>query len=331
MSSATIDEQRPSRRPTIFGSLALADLPTYMPYLYALVLGSIIYALSPDLINGPGAIDIRFGLVVPLALVAFGQTLVLFTRGIDLSVGGVLSLTTALLATHLNHNGWALYAELALVLVMGAAIGALNGVLIGFSGLQPFIVTLGAWLIWNGVALAVLPIEGGAPAERLMSGVIGDIGPLPKSVWVVIALLVVWIWIRRMRVLRDLVAIGSDETRARLSGVSIVRRKVQVYAVSGMFAAAAGIWLTAQNASGSPIAGDQFILNSVAAVVLGGTSIFGGRGSVASSIVGAIVFLMIPDLVFALGIPSFWGIFLQGAILIVAVTANSLLQRRAAS
>jgi ribose transport system permease protein len=109
-----------------------------------------------------------------------------------------------------------------------------------------------------------------------------------------------------------------------------VRRKIQVYEASGGFAALAGIWLTGTNAQGSPTSGNQFILWSVAAVVLGGTSIFGGRGSVASAILGAITLLMIPDLVFALGLESFWSIFLQGATLIVAVTANSLVQARLA-
>lgn len=301
-----------------------------MPYLYVLVLGIAIFLLEPNLIRGPGAVDIRFGLVLPLALVAFGQSLVIFTRGIDLSIGGVISLTTALLATHLNSTSNTFWLQLVLVFAMGVGIGGINGLLIATTSMQPFIVTLATWLIWGGVAFAVMPIEGGAPSQKLVDGVFGSIAGIPKSVALVGMLFLLWIWIRRTRFVVDVFSIGSDEARSRLTGVPIVRRKIQVYAASGGFAALAGIWLTGTNAQGSPTSGNQFILWSVAAVVLGGTSIFGGRGSVASAILGAITLLMIPDLVFALGLESFWSIFLQGATLIVAVTANSLVQARLA-
>jgi ribose transport system permease protein len=104
----------------------------------------------------------------------------------------------------------------------------------------------------------------------------------------------------------------------------VVRRKIETYAISGGLAALAGIYVAATTESGSPTAGDQFILSSVAAVVIGGTSIFGGRGSIASSIMGAIAFLMIPDLIFSLKLVSFWSTFFQGFLLIVAVTITSL-------
>lgn len=307
-----------------------ADIPTLMPYFYVAILGVIILLLEPSLIRGPGAIDIRFGLVLPLALVAFGQSLVIFTRGIDLSIGGVISLTTSLLATHLNASSNVFWLELSLVFVMGVVIGSINGALIALTSMQPFVVTLATWLIWGGVAFAVMSVEGGSPSPELVDGVFGSIVGVPKSVWLILMLFLGWIWIRRTRFIQDVYSIGSDEPRSRLTGVPIARRKIQVYAASGGLAALAGIWLTGTNAQGSPIVGNQFILWSVAAVVLGGTSIFGGRGSVASAILGAITLLMIPDLVFALGLESFWSIFLQGATLIVAVTANSLLQRRLA-
>jgi ribose transport system permease protein len=125
----------------------------------------------------------------------------------------------------------------------------------------------------------------------------------------------------------DILAIGSDEARARLTGVRVTRRKVQTYAISGGLAALVGIWVNAQTASGAPTAGDQFILSSVAAVVIGGASIFGGRGSIASSIMGAIAFLMIPDLVYALNLTSFWSTFFQGFLLIAAVSVTSITLR----
>jgi ribose transport system permease protein len=253
----------------------------------------------------------------------------MLTRGIDLSIGGVISVSSALLATHLAATGWLLLPELLLVVALGVAIGFLNGAIIAFTPIQPFIVTLATWSIWDGVAFAILPVEGGTVSPTLISAVSGSLFGVPKSVWIVIALLLLWRWLRATRLVDDLVAIGSDENRARLLGVRTGRRKLQVYAISGLLAALASIWVTGQTQAGSPNGGDQFILSSIAAVVIGGTSIFGGKGSAASSIMGAIAFLLIPILVFALNLTSFWSIFFQGLILIVAVTFNSIIQTRA--
>lgn len=304
------------------------DLPLLMPYIYVLVLGGAIFALAPNEIDGTGAVDARFSLVVPLAFVAFGQTLVLLTRGIDLSIGGLISMLSALLVTHLNGTGAILVLELIGVIAVGVLVGCLNGLMIVKTGIQPFIVTLGTWSIWGGVAFAILPIAGGTVSPSLVSALTGAILGIPKSVWVIIVLFAVWRWLRPTRFVADLTAIGSDEARARLIGVRIGLRKVQAYATCSLLAALAAIWVTAQTQSGSPNGGDQFILNSIAAVVLGGTSIFGGKGSAASSIAGAVAYLMIPDLVFALNLSSFWSIFFQGFILVVAVTFNAIVQRR---
>jgi ribose/xylose/arabinose/galactoside ABC-type transport system permease subunit len=138
------------------------------------------------------------------------------------------------------------------------------------------------------------------------------------------ALFVLWGWLRHTRFVRDLRAMGSDAERARLIGVHSSLRTVQCYSFSGACAAIAGIWIAVQEASGSPTAGDEYILTSIAAVVIGGASIFGGTGSAAASMVGAIAYLMIPDLIAATNISSFWSVFLQGFLLIVAVTLSAL-------
>jgi ribose transport system permease protein len=304
------------------------DVPLLMPYGYVTALTIAIFLLEPSIIDGPGALEARFALVVPLALVAFGQTLVLLTRGIDLSVGGVISLVSALLATHLNAGGVALLGEVVLVAAIGTAVGVLNGVMIRVTRIQPFIVTLATWSIWGGVAFAVLPIEGGTPAAGLTSALSGSWGGVPKSLLVTLLLFACWFWLRPTRFVTDLIAIGSDETRAHLMGVPVASRKIQAYALCGLLAALASLWVTAQTQAGSPNGGDQFILASIAAVVLGGTSIFGGKGSGASSVAGAIAYLMIPDLIFSLNLTSFWSTFFQGLVLIVAVVFNSLVQRR---
>jgi ribose transport system permease protein len=317
---------RPDRRVRV--RVGVADLPLVMAYVYVVVMTVVVLIVSPALIDGPGALTANFSLVVPLALVCFGQTLVMLTRGIDLSVGGVISVGSALLATHLNAKGWTILPEVLAIALLGALVGVLNGLVIAYTSIQPFIVTLAMWSIWDGVAFGVLPVEGGKVSQTLTNATSGDVAGIPKPVWIVVILLLLWRWLRATRLLEDLVAIGSDENRARLLGVRIGRRKVQAYAACGLLAALATIWVTAQTQSGSPDGGDQFILASVAAVVIGGTNIFGGKGSAASSIMGAIAFLLIPILVFALNLTSFWGEFFQGLILIVAVTFNSIIRTR---
>jgi ribose transport system permease protein len=324
---ALIPRGRLGWRPRVH--IGLADLPLLMAYGYVVAMTTAVLIISPSLIDGPGALGANFSLVVPLALVCFGQTLVMLTRGIDLSIGGVISVSSALLATHLNAKGWLILPELLAIVVLGTLVGCLNGVVIAYTSIQPFIVTLATWSIWGGIAFGVLPIQGGVVSPTLISAASGNILGLPESLWIVVLLLLLWRWLRATRLAGDLVAIGSDETRALLLGVRIAKRKIQAYAASGLLAALASIWVTAQTQAGAPNGGDQFILSSVAAVVIGGTSIFGGKGSAASSVMGAIAFLLIPILVFALNLTSFWSIFFQGLILIVAVTFNSIVQTRA--
>lgn len=324
MTTASATERN---RPHIQARIKRPALSTLMPYVYVLALGLSLLIIQPALIDGPGAIGVRFAAVFPLALVAFGQTLAMLTRGIDLSVGGIMSLTTAILATSGHAAGATLVLEVVGLVLLGVLLGSVNGAMIAYTRLQPFIVTLAAWSIWDGVALAILPVEGGNVPTSLTNAVLGSVAGIPKSVWLVAILFGAWAWLRETRLIRDLRAIGSDEDRARLLGVGLVSRKLQTYAISGGLAALAGVYLAAQQASGSPTAGDEFILTSVAAVVIGGTSLFGGRGSAAASIVGAIAYLMIPDLITAVNINSFWSVFLQGFLLIVAVVVSSLATR----
>lgn len=304
----------------------LRSLPLLMPYLYIAAFVITILAIQPALIASKDVLDGRLSLMLPLALAAYGQTFVIVTRGIDLSLGGLMSLCSALLCTHLTFAGPFVLVDVAAILALGALVGFINGALIGYLRLEPFLVTLATWTILGGLAFAVLPIEGGAPAPELIAALSGDILGVPKSAIGMLLLFAAWVWLRRTTFFTDLMATGSDEHRAWLTGVFVRRRKIQAYVWSGVFAAAASIWLTAQTASGSPRIGDEYILASIVAVVLGGTSIFGGLGSAASSVAGAIAFMLIPTVVYALNLESFWSICIQGVVLVLAVVANAIVQ-----
>jgi ribose transport system permease protein len=210
------------------------------------------------------------------------------------------------------------------IVALGAAAGAGNGVLIARLKLQPFIVTLATWSIWSGVAFWILPTEGGTIPESFSSWVSNSYLGLTAPVWIIVALVVLWLWFKRTRLGVGIKAVGSSENSAFLSGVPIGLTTVAAYSLSGLFAALAGLFLTTQTASGSPTVGNDYILNSVAAVVIGGTSLFGGRGGLGGTIAGAFVLTMIANVIFAFHLESFWAPITYGVLLILAVLANSL-------
>jgi ribose transport system permease protein len=262
---------------------------------------------------------------VPLLLIGFGQTLVILTGGIDLSVGGIMSLATAFISTKVLADG-DIVLWVPLVLLMGLAGGAINGLLIVKTGIQPFIVTLASWSVFAGLALLVLPTEGGSVAAGLSSALSGS-ALLPKAVILTLVLMVAWWVLRRTRFGTAVLAVGSNAASAHLNGVPVDRTKVIVYALSGLFASLAAIYYVAVlTFSGSPVAGEPFILLSVAAVVIGGTSLAGGRGSFIGTILGALSLSFITQIVFFSGAESYWSQFVQGVMVLGAVLLFSVVE-----
>ena len=187
------------RRRASWPGCRVPGLATLMPYFYVAALTIAILGVEPALIDGPGAVDVRFSAVFPLAIVAFAQTLNLFTRGIDLSIGGTISVVTSILAVSGGVKGPEAYLELLAMLALGTVIGAVNGLIIAYSGLQPFLVTLATWTIWDGIALAVLPVEGGTVPGAGNNLILGSVAGVPKSVLCTAALFVLWAWLRHTR------------------------------------------------------------------------------------------------------------------------------------
>jgi ribose transport system permease protein len=248
--------------------------------------------------------------------------------GIDLSIGGILSLTTAICATRGDPGSAESLFWIAFVLVLGAAIGALNGLIISLGKLQPFVVTLATWSILEGCALTILPAENsGVPqswvdAEHLMVGGIG------VPIMLLVALMALWAWFSRTRVYNKIRAAGSNERSAYLNRVSVLGSNVWAYGLSGFFAAAAGLYFATQTGAGNPIVGNQYVLPSIAAVVIGGTSLMGGRGSLMGTIVGAFILTLIGDVVFLLKLQSYWQWVMSGCILMLVVILTALTESR---
>jgi ribose transport system permease protein len=267
----------------------------------------------------------------PLALAAVAQAICVIGGGIDLSIGSMMALTSVVAATQMKGQSEE-YAIIVVagVLLLGLVLGAINGALIVLTRVPDIVVTLAMSFVWAGASLLVLASPGGGSAKWLRDLILGSIGNewIPKAA-VVLAVVValIWIPIRRSRLGLSIYGIGSNRLAAFRSGVPVGRTKVIAYALTGLFSALAGLSLTASTGIGTPVPG-PYTLTSVAAVVLGGVSLAGGRGGVAGPIVAVLVLQLIRTDMTFLNVDTNLAIVAQGAILIGVVMFGSLLQLR---
>lgn len=265
---------------------------------------------------------------VLLAIVAMAQTLPVLTGGIDLSVGMVFVLANCL-ASHLVV-GTPMQAALGVVVVLaaGAACGLLNGLVIVYGRLQPIITTLATGIIYFGLALGLRPVPGGDVHAGLADALTGALpGGTPAMLVVLLGVvLLVWIPYRGSVLGRSALAIGSSEAASYMSGVAMDRTLLVTYTLAGLLAAIGGLLLTFVTYSGeaSSAIGGVYTLNSIAAVVIGGTSLAGGSGSAIGAIFGAFALRTIGDLLFVFDLEPLWQPLFQGVILLVAVSFGSI-------
>jgi ribose transport system permease protein len=271
--------------------------------------------------------------VLPLALAAVAQAIVVIAGGIDLSIGSMMALINVVAAVLMNGQSEEFGVAVVLgVLLLGVALGAVNGSLIVLTRVPDIVVTLAMSFVWAGCALLVLPTPGGGSATWLMNLVNGSFGNewIPQAAVVLVAIVaVIWIPVRRSRMGLSIYAIGSNRLAAFRSGVSVGRTKVLAYALMGLFSALAGLSLTASTGIGTPVPGPYTLL-SVAAVVLGGVSLAGGRGGVFGPIVGVMILQLIRTDMTFLNVDTNLATVLQGIILIGVVMIGSLIQVRRA-
>src|SRR5882724_3249776 len=264
---------------------------------------------------------------VLLALVAMAQTLPVLTGGLDLSVGMVFILSNCL-ASHLVVGSiFEVAVGLLAVLGTGVAAGALNGAIVVYGRLQPIITTLATGAIFYGFALLLRPVPGGAVDEDLANFVTYQLfDTIPTSlVFLAAVALVVWVPFRLSATGRACYAVGSAEGEAFMSGVPIDRAKLVAYTLGGLLASLAGVLLAFITFSGeaSAPAGGTYTLNSIASVVIGGTSLYGGAGGAIGSIFGAFVLRTIEDLLFVFDLPPLWQPLFQGVVLLAAVSLGA--------
>lgn len=268
---------------------------------------------------------------LPVALAAVAQAVAVISGGIDLSVGSMMALTSVTAARLMTGSSDEFaFAVVVIVLLLGIALGALNGALVVVTRVPDIVVTLAMSFVWAGVALLVLNTPGGAAArwlkELIAGSVLSDL--IPRALIVlVIVVAVIWIPLRRSRVGLSLYAVGSNRLAAFRSGVSVGATKLVAYSLTGVFAAAGGLVLTMSTGIGSPSPG-PYTLQSVAAIVLGGVSLAGGRGGVVGPIIAVFVLSLIrADLTFLQFDPNLTTV-VQGVILVGVVMFGGLVALR---
>ena len=269
--------------------------------------------------------------VLPLALAAVGQAIVVISGGIDLSIGAMMALTSVLSASLMKGQPEEFGVAVVVgVLLLGLVLGAVNGGLVVLTRVPDIVVTLAMSFVWAGCALLVLKTPGGGSAQWLKDLVSGSIGNewIPKAALVLIVVVaIVWIPLRGSRLGLSIYAIGSNRLAAFRSGVPVGRTRIAAYMLTGLFAALGGLSLTASTGIGTPVPG-PYTLMSVAAVVLGGVSLAGGRGGVFGALVAVVILQLIRTDMTFLRVNTNLAVVVQGVILIGVVMIGSLIQLR---
>ena len=326
--------------------LSAAALLFRLRALLALVTLALLFSLlSPSFLTAGNLIMLVKHVAIN-ALLAIGMTFVILTGGIDLSVGSVAGLAGMIAGGLINQGlvlpmfGVVVYFQVWLVIVLamlaGVLVGGVNGLLVARCGVPPFIATLGMLYVARGAALlrsggATFPNLVGRP-ELGNTGFpwlgSGTILYLPVPIWAMVLLGATAAFVSaRTPFGRQVYAVGGNERAAELSGVRVKRVKLLVYVISGLCAALAGLIIAAQLVAAHPATGSTFELNAIAAVVLGGTSLMGGRGTIGGAILGAFVIGVLADGLVLLGVSEFWQIVIKGIVIVLAVIMDQLQQR----
>ncbi|CAN7468645.1 ABC transporter permease [Rhizobium sp. LjRoot30] len=305
------------------------------PFLPAL--GILIILLALNGIFSPNSLSYRSltGLIstyLALIMLAIAQTYVIFAGDIDLSAGAVVSLVNVViivLMEKMGGGGLAVFAALGIGVLTGLVCGLINGIVVAGLRLQAIVATFATSIFFTGFALWVMPVAG-TPAPALFWRTYGSkLLGLPFVFYVLAALAILLFVISRTRLALQLLSVGDDAQAAYQTGLPVTPIRIKGYLLCGLFSALAAFCVTGDTASGDPLVGGKMTLFSVAAVVLGGSALAGGWGTVVGSLLGALTIGLINSLVFFIGTPSEWQNFVQGLAILVVLMAGILVGRRA--
>lgn len=294
-----------------------------------ILLWAVMSILSPVFFTTQNMLNVGIQAAV-VAILAFGQTFVIVSAGIDLSVGSVAALSAVVTGYGASMMGLPPLVAILFGMVTGVIAGLVSGVLVAYGRLPAFIATMAMLSVARGLALVV---SNGVPlsqpsAVEWFGKTIGGWLPMPVVIMVVLGFLASFV-LNRTYTGRAMYAIGGNEEAARLSGINVRRQKLVIYALSGAFAAVAGLVLAGRLVSGQPQAAAGYELDSIAAVVIGGASLSGGSGRAFGTFVGALVLAVIRNGLNLLNVSSFWQQVVIGVVIALAVLTDTLRRRRA--
>ncbi|MDQ6637076.1 MAG: ABC transporter permease [Candidatus Dormibacteraeota bacterium] len=323
---ATPEEVAPSLRTRALNVSTLGPL-------VALIIVATYFSIRSDRFLSGGNLSLVLQQVIEVGTLAIGQTLVILTAGIDLSNGAVMALGTIVMTKVAVSTGVNPFVAIALGLLVCVAFGALNGTLVTRVRLPAFIVTLGTL----NIAFALTHIYSkdqtisNLPSAMTYLGntfTIGGTDITYGSILMLIMFAIAWFVLRSTAGGRHVYAVGNNPEAARLTGIRTTRVLLLVYTVAGLIYGVAGLLLIARTSVGDPQAGQTDNLDSITAVVLGGTSLFGGRGSVIGTLIGALIVGVIRNGLQLTGVAPIYQVLITGILVILAVTADQVTRRR---
>ncbi|WP_320778037.1 substrate-binding domain-containing protein [Streptomyces sp. CRN 30] len=296
-----------------------------------IVLVIAMSALSGDFLTADNLLNVGVQAAVT-AILAFGVTFVIVSAGIDLSVGSVAALSATVLAWTATSEGVPVWIAVILAIATGIACGLVNGVLISYGKLPPFIATLAMLSVGRGLSLV---ISQGSPiafpdSVSHLGDTLGGWLPVPVLVMIVMGVITAVV-LGRTYIGRAMYAIGGNEEAARLSGLRVKRQKLVIYALSGLFAAAAGIVLASRLSSAQPQAAQGYELDAIAAVVIGGASLAGGTGKASGTLIGALILAVLRNGLNLLSVSAFWQQVVIGVVIALAVLLDTVRRKAGAA
>jgi ribose/xylose/arabinose/galactoside ABC-type transport system permease subunit len=286
----------------------------------ALIIAIAVAAVSaPNFLSASNIHDLMSAMAV-LGIVSVGQTIVILSGGIDLSVGMLMGLVTVLANGIMDGDAKLAWPMVMLGLAIGLSVGLVNGVMLIVTRIDPLILTFGMLSILTGAIFVYTDRTIGSAPSNFRQIAEGSLGPFPVIFLVMIAVaLIAWVVLTRTRFGRYVYAIGGSEEHARRAGIAIGRMKVAIYTISGLYAGIAGVGLAARIGSGYTLAGQGFELDSIVAVVLGGTSLAGGRGSVFGTIASVLFLAILSNGLNLAGISPYAQQVVKGLVVVAAV------------
>ena len=287
-----------------------------------IILMAVITIINSNFLTANNLLNLLLQ-VTSNALIAFGMTFVILTGGIDLSVGSILALSSALTAGLLG-SGMPVTLAILISLIMGCILGMMNGLLISYGKLAPFIVTLATMTIFRG---ATLVYTNGNPITKGLSDTFlfqflgqGYIVGIPFPVIIMfIVFIVLYVLLHKTAFGKSVYAIGGNEKAAYISGVKINKVKIIIYSISGIMASISGLIITSRLSSAQPTAGASYEMDAIAAVVLGGTSLSGGKGRILGTLIGALIIGVLNNGLNIIGVSAFWQQVVKGVVILIAV------------